>query len=444
MPKIPFLTPPSTSLDRQCRTLRTPTNKEWLGVFNSALLEMTNPYNWLQVHETDLSIEDTIALVEEILLEFFATPDCGEGGSCTLPDLDTPPFRIGINGRFEWLNPDTGEWGAPEGEYAIPPTPAREEPTPYERKCAAAANAANVLKLVYEAITDEIAMGGDTLQVAAAMVAALVTAVGGWIAAPVYAIIQLSIALFAGVVEILQVLGADVWTADFDEKMRCALLACASETGDVVTFDLECLRLQLTVEPDLLDPDWFYDLQLFAQMMFLIDTIGKDGLDAAGATTAIVGEDCAECGNWCYAWDLTETDGEFVHIDGLGTGNWVSGTGWVGAAQGGTIRLRLKKLFPADITITAMHILFDMTPCGGSPAGGTNLKLNGSYVSGAFTTSGSYSGSNLAGDWVGSTLADEITWEMRTGVTGSCGSVVAKRLVLEGTGDNPFGVYNCF
>lgn len=157
MPK-PFLTPEFTSEDWQCRTLRTPNNKEWLGVFTSALEEMTNPYNWEQVEPTDLTIEQAITIVQSILIEFYATETCSTG--CELPDLNSPPFRLGINGRFEMLDPDTGEWGTPTGEYEIPPTPARTEPTADERRCAAAANAAYVLQLVYEAITDEIALGG--------------------------------------------------------------------------------------------------------------------------------------------------------------------------------------------------------------------------------------------------------------------------------------------
>lgn len=332
MPK-PFLTPEFTSEEWQCRTLRTPNNKEWLGVFTSALEEMTNPYNWEQVETSDLTIEQAIAIVQGILIEFYSTETCLTG--CSLPDLDSPPFRLGVNGRFEMLDPETGEWGEPTGEYEIPPTPPREEATAEERRCAAAANAAHVMGLLYEAITDEIALGGDALQIAAAMVAALVTAVGGWIAAPVYAIIQLTIALFVGMIELLQALGADVWTEGYQEHLKCVLYNCSTDTGDVVTFDLDCIRENLYEGLDLLDPDFFYDAQIYAQVLFLLETITMDGLNAAGATTAITGADCEVCElEWSACFDFVVEDGGWTTSPCYTFTVYDAGEGWGRTGRG--------------------------------------------------------------------------------------------------------------
>lgn len=324
MAKTLFVTPDYTSEVTQCRTLRTPNNAEWLGVFNKALLTMLDPYNWEQINDTDLTVEETIDLAQAMINEFWTTEDCGT--ACSLPDLDTPPFRLGLDGRFEMLDPVTGEWTTPYGEYEIPPTPAREEATELDRRCAAAANAANVMEILYEAITDEIALGGDALQVAAALVAALVTAVGGWIAAPVYAIIQLTIALFAGMIELLQALGADVWTGDFTDKLKCALFDCATDTGDVVTFELDCIRENLAVVPDIFNPTIFYEYQLFAQVLYLMEVITMDGLNAAGATTDITDANC-ECGA-CVNYEDDFTDGLGAQTSLVtGWGDWNSGNG---------------------------------------------------------------------------------------------------------------------
>lgn len=436
MPK-PFLTPEFTSEDWQCRTLRTPNNKEWLGVFNSALLEMTNPYNWQQVETSDLTISDAIEIVEGILTEFFDTQTCG--GGCLLPEIDVPPFRLGVDGHYEMLDPSTGEWGAPTGEYEIPPTPPREESTGYDRRCGAAANAANVMEQLYEAITDAIALGGDALQVAAALIAAAVTAIGGWIAAPLAAIIDLTIALFAGMIELLQVLGSDVWTEEFDERLKCALFACASSAGDVVTFDLTCIREQLTVEPDLLNPNWFYELQLFAQIVYLMETITMDGLNAAGATTGVTVFDCEACSAWCYTFDFTVTDGDFAHID-TGTGTWSSGVGWVGVLDGGTYRVRIDRDLPYDVQFTGMELTYDVTYGSGSPAGGSYLVNNGVDAVG---TGGFPAGTDQIVTWYGSFAADYVTIQLRSGTFGDDGSVTVKRLTLYGTGDQPFGDDNC-
>jgi len=443
MPPVPFLTPPATSEDWQCRTLRTPTNKEWLGVFNSALLELTNSYNWMQVNPTDLTVDDAIAIVQEILIEFFATESCsGEG--CLLPELDTPPFRIGVSGHFEFLDPSTGEWGAPTGEYEIPPTPEREETTPFDRRCAAAFNATNVLKLVYEAITDEIALGGDTLQVAAAMVAALVTAVGGWIAAPVYAIIQLSIALFAGIVEILQVLGGDVWTEDFDTQMRCALLECATSVGDVVEFDILCLKEQLWTEPNIADPDWFYDLQLFAQISYLIDIIGADGLNAAGATTGITVFDCDDCAPWCYEWSFVGSANTWQPRDNNAAyAVWNSGR-WNGVAAGAGYQFGIERLF-ADQELTGVGFTYEFLS---APSGTWAIELynNNTYVGGYVLTSPEKTvgvHSVVWGFQPTPMTADEVRFAGSSGggQAGTSVRVTAGRLY--GTGDNPFGEDNC-
>lgn len=439
MPRTLFVTPDYASAEYQCRTLRTPNNLEMLGVFNKALLLMLDPYNWEQINDTDLTVDETITLVTSILAEFWATETCGDGGGCMLPGLDTPPFRLGVDGRFEMLDPETGEWGAPSGEYEIPPTPPREESTSFDRRCAAAANAANVMKQLYEAITDEISLGGDALQVAAAMVAALVTAVGGWIAAPVYAIIQLTIALFVGMIELLQVLGGDVWTTEFDNRLKCALLACATSTGDVVTFDLACIREQLNQPPDLLNPTWFYELQLFAQVLYLMEVITMDGLNAAGATTGIADANCDDCEGWCWTIDFTETDGEFHHID-AGTGDWTSGVGWVGTVEDATVRVRIERTFGFDAQFTGMTIVYDLVYGDGSPAGAAYLVKDG--VTEVHTT-GLPAGADQTASWFGEFIADYCTIQIRTGTINSNGALTVKRITYTGNGENPFGENNC-
>ena len=421
MPK-PFLTPSTTSEEYQCRTITQPSNKEWLGVFNSALLELLNPYNWEQVNDTDLTIEEAIAICQIAINSYFANEQCA-GAGCTLPDLDTPPFRLGMNGRFEQL--DNGEWGEPTGEYEIPPTPARTEPTAAERKCAAAANAAHVMFLLYEAITDEIALGGDTLQVAAAMVAALVTAVGGWIAAPVYAIIQLTIALFAGMIEILQALGADVWTEDFNEKFKCALLACATDTGDVVTFDLACIREEIATPVDLLSPTLYYDALLFAQVLFLLETITMDGLNAAGATTDVASPNCDVCGEWCYRWD--RDDGGF--------GGWTI----VAGAQNSQYVYMGRDFASTEVT----YIQLEYTTTGGGTGGSSAAAIYSDNPPATPNRIALLAPVNtiLFIDWHGSQFMDgagvginsddpAATWSIRT-------------ITIAGNGANPFGTSNC-
>lgn len=292
-----FQTAPDLPTTYSCRQFAIPSSKEWLGIFNAAVLTLVQEYNWEQVHDTDLTVAESIVLVQGMIDVYWSNSDCTLPASdCLLPG-DEPIFRISPTGTYQHLV--AGEWVTPTGTSEIPVITARGETTEVDRKCLAAINAANVLEQLYEAITDEIALGGDALQVAAALVAAAVTALGGWIAAPLYAILQLSIALFAGVVEILQVLGADVWTAAFDKKLKCALLNCATDTSGVVTFNLSCVREELTVEPNIFNPTIFYEYQLFAQILFLMDTITEDGMNVAGTTTQIATGYCGDCDPPC-------------------------------------------------------------------------------------------------------------------------------------------------
>jgi hypothetical protein len=418
-----------------------------LGIFNALYPILINPYNWEQVNETDLTVDETIEYIKGMWEVYWETTGlCGEsGGGCLLPDLDVPPFRLGVNGHFEMLNPDTGEWGEPTGEYAIPPVPERDEPTPFDRKCAAAANAANVLQQVYEAITDEIALGGDRLQVAAAMIAALVAAVGGWIAAPVAAIIDLTIALFAGMIELLQVLGSDVWTADFNTKLKCALLACATSTGDVVTFDLDCIREQLNETPNILDPDWFYDLQLFAQVMFMMETITEDGLNAAGATTGVVSPDCDDCGGWCYEFDFTLGQQGWTPRDNNATYSVYTGSGWRGVNGGTGYNFGIQLLF-ADVQLTRIEWDYNFTV---APTGSWVISLfnnnantaNSPLFAGGDKTAGAHT---FAWDFsTGPSIADEV-WLVGSSGGGQPGTNhLTVRCRLFGNGDNPFGEDNC-
>lgn len=436
----PFLTPPTIPEGLVCRTLQIPNSKEWLGIFNSALLEMLRPYNYEQVNDTDLTIDDTIALCNLAIHQFWATEGCLTG--CALPELGTPPFRMGVDGHFEILDPVTGEWGTPAGEYAIPPTPPREESTSYERRCNAAANAAYVIGLVYEAITDEISLGGDQAQIIAATIAALVTALGGWIAAPVAAIIDLTIALFVGMIELLQVLGADVWTDGYQEYLKCLLYDCSTDAGDVVTFDYACIRENLYVGLDLLSPTVFYDAQIFAQVLFLIETITMDGLAAAGATTEIIDDDCS-CGVHCMRVDFRVTNGSSVGVTIQG-GTRVDGVGIQGVVSSGQRDAWGFWNFPTNLHVLELGMSFVKTV--GSGANNVN-KINGLYPSatGYATTllvQDSANPVNPTAWYKGFTMDQTLKgmgFDLNSGNTGSAGTITVISIRVIYTNDIPSG-----
>jgi len=73
-----------------------------------------------------------------------------------------------------------------------------------------------------------------------------------------------------------------------------------------VTFDFQCLRDAMARYTDLLDPQVITNIRLFGQVDFILNVIGVDGLNAAGATTAIETADCTDCNApWCRLYDFT-------------------------------------------------------------------------------------------------------------------------------------------
>lgn len=56
-----FLTPPNMPGENQCRSLEIPSSPEWLGIFNQALLQLAQAYNYEQVNETDLTPDEVAA-----------------------------------------------------------------------------------------------------------------------------------------------------------------------------------------------------------------------------------------------------------------------------------------------------------------------------------------------------------------------------------------------
>jgi len=84
MVKRLFLTPATMPLDEECRQIKIPSSKEWLGIFNAALLATTYAFNYEQVHETDLTPEECAEYCYQKLLEYF------DSSGCATDTVDTP------------------------------------------------------------------------------------------------------------------------------------------------------------------------------------------------------------------------------------------------------------------------------------------------------------------------------------------------------------------
>ena len=356
----PFLTPPTLPETGQCRSLQIPSDKYWLGIFNSALLEMTHYWNYEQVNETDLTVDETIAVVETIIAGYFENT-CG----ATLPE-GQPILRLGEFGETEQLG--DGEWVEPTGDYAVPPVPARTEPTSEERRCLASKNAVNALHEMYEQTSDAWSAGSteiETLLVMAGALTVIILPPIGLAAAALYAAAGVA---FHEAFLLFNWLTADLWNDDFTELLECVFYNCSTDTAGVVTFDFECLQERINAELV-----YSFDLtlgqqRLALQLGYLMGYIGADGLNHAGTTTAITTGDCLPCqADWALYLDCALFQGSFTVFGGLP--NWNGGAKyipWSGFASGVNNRpgesdtlngVSIGRLFPAcEITRIRMYM----------------------------------------------------------------------------------------
>jgi len=263
----------------------------------------------------------------------------------------------------------------PTGDITAPPPPPRDGATPDERMCAAAANAARVLEQVYEAASDAVQHGEGQAEVIAAMIAAIIGAIGsvfGIVVAPLITIIALLLAAF---LDILNFVTADLWDDNFTKAMTCILLNCATEDGDVVHFDMQCVLQQLANQTNVFDLSTS-QLRLFGQVAFILNIIGSQGLDAAGATTSVADPDCDDCeAVWCRDLDFIVGDNGFAAVadpvNGGTVGSYVPGQGFATRyypASGDDVSLQTALMWD-EVFVTCIRLTVNLAEWYGSPAG---------------------------------------------------------------------------
>jgi len=327
---MPYLTPQDIPEDDDCRPLFIPASSEWLAFFGGALTELSKTWNWEAFGA--VSVEDTVAKMEEIIASWY-TETCG---GCELPEGGSV-IRLSPDGRIEELV--DGAWVIPtEGDYYIPPPAAREGGTEEDQICLAAKNATEVLRQLYEQLSEDWAGEVGTAEALTNFVI-LATSVITFEFAPIsFGIAAFFTAAFKLLYEALEYLGADLWDEQFTKQITCFLVECAANDAGVVTFDWDCFVGKLN---SLADGFGLSEVQLrlYLQISYMLWFIGGvDGLNLAGATTSVTDDNCDGCGDrWCEIVDFITSDGGFVSDTVFGTGaTYTPGVGWVYLDVGGT------------------------------------------------------------------------------------------------------------
>jgi len=429
-----FPTPDDMPPDGGYVVFRVPKDNQWAGLILGAAQLLSYSYNF---YESGDMTPDEAAEVFRQIVDQAPYESCG----CEQPG-GKRVLRVNKTGNIEQLT--DGEWTPPTDDYAIPPVPAREEPTCDERKCAAAANCANVLQQLYEEVADAVAEGADEAEALAVMIGVAIIIIGGWLGLALAALVGLATGYFFSFLEIAEFMTADLWTSDFTEKLQCFLYECASCEGDVVTFDFQCVREKMASYTDLLDVNFVTNLRLFGQVDFILNVIGVDGLNAAGATTAITDADCSECAQmWCKTWDFTLEDGSadgWYAVAGLGT--WTAGVGWEAVTSDPTSHAVYLENDTPLAELAQVRVLYVMTAGSGVnyrnhieiyDAGGLigiddSREVSSEPIEKVFS-----------GDWLSVT---QTIINMNSGNdTGA--TCVYQSVTLIGEGENPFGDDNC-
>lgn len=437
-----FPTPNDVAPDGGYIVFRIPKSNDWSGLILGAAQLLSYSYNWYKWGDMT---PDEAAEAFRVIVDAAPFNLCG----CALPGGGRV-IRININGHFEELN-DDGEWQEPTGEYAIPPVPEREGSDP---RCLAAANAENVLSQLYEQTVDMIAEGLSLIEIIGGIILLIATLIAGAVGLAAAALIEIIAIAFREFVATASFLGADVWNAEFSDALRCMLYECATDDAGIVTFDWDCLveKLYATTNPfDLTGAQ----LRLLGQVGFLLNIISIDGLNLAGATTAITEADCSVCDDaWCFTFDLTETDADGVPYSVNGcTASWASGVGWSATLGGGCAGGGGASVLAAiNITFPSTHIRHVVV------VGTTEDRTNGAACAVAFPainrggtpcvtcvdiTNGDPLGCDLIVDGDITGITAEFQCAAPNGVTPATGKAIIQQVTFYGNGVCPFGEPNC-
>jgi hypothetical protein len=299
-----WLTPDSIPEDDDCRPLSIPADSVWLALVSGALTELTKPYNWQKFGT--LTVQETVDKMQAIVDDYYASP-CG---SCTTPG-GYRVIRINSDGHIEQLN-SSGEWEASTDEYHLPLPDARSGGTADDQMCLAAKNAVNVLQQLYENISDSYNDGLDEAEAVTALIFAIVTIVGFEAAPITWGVTAFFAPIFSALYSALEFVFADLWDASVSAQITCFLRLCATNDAGVVTFDYACFNRQLNSLADSFSLTET-QLRLYIQISYLLYFIGGiDGLNLAGATTAITDDDCSDCNCQGTSVDFTVSDQGFV------------------------------------------------------------------------------------------------------------------------------------
>lgn len=161
-----------------------------------------------------------------------------------------------------------------------------------------------------------------------------------------------------------------------------------------------------------------------------VDAMGQAGLTNAARSGYVGTRDCDLCGcdeTWCYEIDFTATNGGFA-----GAGAWTLGNGWEATAGGTGVRVDVSLTLAVSPVITHIEMDVEFINRGNVAAtlGGVAMLNFENVLTGTYEWDGSISGSTALR-----------LFPTSGAVQGN--QCTMTRILVRGTGTNPFGTDNC-
>jgi len=334
-----WLTPNEGGDTFLCRPVFIPIDDElyFMAAVNGALLELTHVWNWEDFGT--MSAQEAADMMFE-MYQLYAVGTCDSDCVCTIPpayDIDVGVelriIRRGEDGFTEELV--DGEWVTPTGDYEVPTPDTRTESTSDERKCLAAANAATVLEDTYEEATDAYQSFATPAAVANAILDVIVLALGAFGQVTAASYISFGQTVFETFYDYFSLITGDVWTSDFTDELVCILIANATDTAGVITFDYNGIVADILV----LEGEAGGDIErhlLLLQLRYLLNIVAAGGINFAGGLTAVSSYDCAPCYPWTIEWNFMTGANGSVGVAYSGCTSTRNASGW-GACSNGSV-----------------------------------------------------------------------------------------------------------
>jgi len=426
---MPYLTPETLPTENQCRRLLIPDSPEWLAIVSGALTELSLNWNWQQ---KGITVDEALEAAQAIIFSYYNQP-CTDPESCVTEE-GTRIIRLLPGGLYEELI--NGTWQTPEGDLEIEPTPARTEPTEADRLCLAAKNAANVMKQLYEEVTDAFDEFGAIAPVITAMLAGIAALVAAFVSAAAAAFVVLGASAVQDFFELLGIVSFDLWNEEFEELFYCILLEHATDDDGVVHFDYDAVTAALHDEINGVSLD-IQRKQLCLQVLYLLNIMAGPGLDWSGTTTAISDDDCSNCTDdtWCHEWNFAIAADGWVNL--AGSGSWSSGVGFISQVVSPNSILGIALDIAPDVTLTNIQIAYHTGANKGSGVRFFVDALNGIVETQTNLAAGT-------GDFYAnidvSDIIDRVAIVVHTANNTSQNRITAVR--MSGTGTSPF-TENC-